>query len=592
MTTKWDLSFIYKGFNDPKIQDDLAFAEKTADELSTNYKGRIQQGTLSSIELNGLLQQMEEVSRKLSVSYAYSFLLFSQETTNDNFKGLYGQMQQKNVEISNKLLWARLEIGKMDDEIAKRYLDDPILKNYHHFIQVERLKRPYLLSESEEQIMSQKNLVGVAAWKNFYDEFTASFKFDVEIEGEVKTLSPGEIYPLLRDPRPEVRKAVFKAYYQKYADNEIPIAHSFNNIWKNHFQNIKLRKYPATMTIAHVRNEVEEEIVTTMMNVIRKNYSLVQGFYKTKAKAMGQGDQIEGSDLYAPLGKDIKYTWEEAKQMVLESFAEFDEEIGDMANIFFDRNLIDSEVRKTKMTGAYCYGMDPNLDPVVHMSFNGTTDSVSTLAHEMGHGLHDMFSGRKQTVFNYNPPLVIAETASVFGEQILIDKMLKGLPDGEAKLKMLASQLEDAILTISRQTMYVFFEKECHEAGKNLSANEMCEIWNKNVKEAYGDSVAFLPEQSWNWSTIPHFLDPRIFYCYAYSFGMLFVLGLYQKYLKEGDSFIPKFKNILEAGGSEFPVDLAESLDLDIRSEEFWQAGFDYLNGLLTEFKKSVDKMN
>jgi oligoendopeptidase F len=591
MTTKWDLSFIYKGSDDPLIEKDLKFAEKTAEELSTKYKGKIQKGNLSSLEFNNLLQQMEEVDRKLSITYAYSFLLFSQETTNDTFKTLYSRMQQKNVEISNKLLWARLEISKMGEKVAKRYLEDSKVSNYHHLIQVERLKKNYLLSESEEQILSQKNLVGASAWNNFYNEFTAAFKYDVEIEGEVKTYSPGEIQPLFRDPRPEVRKAVFKAYYQKYADNQIPLAHSFNNIWKNHSQNIKLRSYPATMTIAHIRNEVEEEIVTTMMNVVKKNYSLVEEFYKTKAKAMGKGNQIIGSDLYAPLGKDVKYSWEEAKKMVLESFDEFDSEIGDMAKIFFDRNLIDSEVRKTKMTGAYCYGMDPRLDPVIHMSFNGTADSVSTLAHEMGHGLHDMFSGRKQTVFNYSPPLVIAESASVFGEKILIDKMLKGLPDGESKLKMLASQLEDAILTISRQTMYVFWEKECHEAGKNLSAQDMCDIWDKHTKEAYGEAVAFLPEQSWNWSTIPHFLDPRIFYCYAYSFGMLFVLGLYQKYLKEGDSFIPKFKNILEAGGSQFPVDLAESLDLDIGKEEFWQAGFDYLNGLLVEFKKSVDKM-
>jgi len=592
MTAKWDLSFIYKGFNDPEIEKELTFAEKTADELSIKYRGKIQVGDLSSQELNTLLHQMEEVSRRLSITSAYSFLLFSQETSNDEFKALYSRMQQKSVEISNKLLWARLEISKMEEEVAKRYLENSEISNYHHLIQVERLKKNYLLSEPEEQILSQKNLVGASAWNDFYSEFTAAFKFDVEIEGEIKTYSPGEILPLIRDPRPEVRKAVFKAYYQKYADNQIPIAHSFNNIWKNHSQNIKLRHYPATMTTAHIRNEVEEEIVTTMMNVIRNNYSLVQEYYKTKAKAMGKGEQIEGSDLYAPLGTDIKYSWEEAKQMVLESFEEFDSEIGSMAKIFFDRNLIDSEVRKTKMTGAYCYGMDPDLDPVIHMSFNGTTDSVSTLAHEMGHGLHDMFSGRKQTVFNYNPPLVIAETASVFGEQILIDKMLKGLPDDESKLKMLASQLEDAILTISRQTMYVFWEKECHEAGKNLSAQQMCEIWDKHTKEAYGDAVTFLPEQSWNWSTISHFLDPRIFYCYAYSFGMLFVLGLYQKYLKEGKSFIPKFKSILEAGGSQFPVDLATSLDLDIRKEEFWQAGFDYLNGLLAEFKKTVDKMD
>jgi oligoendopeptidase F len=588
LTSNWNLNFIYKGYDDPNIEEDLKFAEDLADELSSNYKGKILSGELSSQELNKLLQQMEEVFSKITITGAYSFLLFSQETTNDDFKALYDRMQQKNVEISNKLLWARLEIGKMEEEVAKRYLGDPQVKNYHHLIQVERLNKPYLLSESEEKILAEKNLVGALAWYNFYSEFTAAFKFELEIEGEMKTLSTGEIYPLFRDSRPEVRKAAFQTYYQKYADNQIPITHSFNNIWKNHGQNINLRQYPATMTIAHIRNEVDEEIVTTMMDVVRKNYDLVQDYYKTKARALGQGNQIGGSDLYAPLGKDIRYTWEEAKKMVLESFSVFDSEIGEMAKVFFDRNLIDSEVRKTKMTGAYCYGIDPKLDPVIHMSFNGTTDSVSTLAHEMGHGLHDMFSAKNQTVFNYHPPLVIAETASVFGEQMLIEKMLKELPDAEAKLKLLGSQVEDAILTISRQTMYVFWEKECHDAGRALSSQEMSDMWDKHVKEAYGDAVAFLPEQSWNWATIPHFLDPRIFYCYAYSFGMLFVLGLYQKYLQEGEAFIPKYKAILEAGGSTFPVELAKSVGLDVTKPDFWQAGFDYLKGLLKEFQEVV----
>ncbi|MHA2248095.1 MAG: M3 family metallopeptidase, partial [Candidatus Hodarchaeales archaeon] len=410
-------------------------------------------------------------------------------------------------------------------------------------------------------------------------------------EGEMKKMAPGEIYPLLRDPNPETREKVFKAYYQKYADNSIVINHCFNNIWKNHGQDVDLRKYPTTMTPAHIRNQTDEKIVQTMMDIIKKNYPLVQEYYRAKARLMGQGTKIKGSDLYAPLGKVIKYTWDEAKQMVLNAYSEFDPEVGDMARGFFDRNLIDSEVRKTKRFGAFCMGIAPGIDPVLHMSFDGTPDGVSTLAHEMGHGLHDMFSGRKQTIFNYNPPLVAAETASVFGEQILIDRMLKSLADEDAKLKLLAVQLEDAIITISRQTMYVFFENECHEKGakENLSAQQMSDIWDKHVVDAYGDAVNFLPEQSWNWATIPHFLDPRIFYCYAYSFGMLFVLGLYQKYLQEGQSFIPKYKQILEAGGSQFPVDMAASVGLDITQPEFWQAGFDYLWKLLKEFQIIVD---
>ncbi|MHA1214264.1 MAG: M3 family oligoendopeptidase [Candidatus Hodarchaeales archaeon] len=590
MTTNWDLSFMYKGYDDPQIDADLETAEKLADEIAV-YRGKISSGELSSQELLTLLQKIEQISDLTSKAGGYGFLLFAQETTNDNYKMLYGKMQQRATDISNKLIWARLEISKLDDNVAKKYLSDPILSNYHHFIEVNRLNKPYLLSEPEEKILNMKSLVGVNAWNNFYDEYTAAFQFEVEIEGEKKVLSSGEMRPLFRDPRPEVRKEVFKKYYQKYAENSIAISHCFNNVWKDHGQNVELRKYPDTMTIAHIRNQTDEEIVKTMMDVVRKNYDLVQEYYKTKAKLLYNKDKIIGSDLYAPLGRDIKYTWEEAQKLVIEAYSEFDEEIGSMAIEFFEHHLIDSEVRKNKMTGAFCAAVSPKLEPVIHMSFDGTPDGVSTLAHEMGHGLHDKFASRKQTLFNFHPPLVVAETASVFGEQILIGKLINGMKDEEAKLKLIASQIEDAIATISRQTMYVFFEKECHEKGarQTLSAEEMGKIWDKYVREVYGDSVDFLPEQTWNWASIPHFIMTR-FYCYAYSFGMLFVLGLYQKYLEEGKSFIPKYKSILEAGGSQFPVDLAASVGLDITKPEFWQAGFDYLKSLLKEFKTLVDK--
>ncbi|MFW9905637.1 MAG: M3 family oligoendopeptidase [Candidatus Thorarchaeota archaeon] len=590
MTSNWDLSFLYKGYNDPKIDEDLNQAEKIADDLEA-YHGKLKNGELSAKDLLNLFELAEKVETLGSKAVAYGALLFYQETTNEDHKALYARMQQRAVEIDNKLIWITLELNELGNEKIEEYLQDSLLANYHHYIKVKRLKQPYLLSEKVEQVLSQKALVGRDAWLKFYQEFTAAFEFEVEIEGEMKKLAPGEIYPLLRDPNPETREQVFKAYYQRYARDSIAISHCFNNIWKNHGQDVKLRKYPTVMTPAHIRNQTDEKIVQTMMEIIKKNYFLVQEYYLAKAKLMGQGNKIKGSDLYAPLGKTIKYTWEEAKQMVLDAYNEFDSEIGEMARGFFVRNLIDSEVRKTKRFGAFCMGIAPGIDPVLHMSFDGNPDGVSTLAHEMGHGLHDMFSGRKQTIFNYNPPLVAAETASVFGEQILIAKMLKTMTDEEAKLRLLAGQLEDAIITISRQTMYVIFENECHEKGakENLSVQQMSDIWDKHAKDMYGDAVDFLPEQSWNWATIPHFLDPRVFYCYAYSFGMLFVLGLYQKYLEEGESFIPKYKQILEAGGSQFPVDLAKSVGLDLTTPEFWQAGFDYLRKLLKEFQNIVD---
>ncbi|PWI47822.1 hypothetical protein CEE45_09935 [Candidatus Heimdallarchaeota archaeon B3_Heim] len=588
MTTTWDLTFVYKGYDDPQINEDLEKANQLAEDLA-KYRNKL--ATLSSSEFTSFLQQHEKIGTYLVQCGSYGSLLFSQETTNDNFKALFAKIQQKNVEIGNKLIWINLEINKMNPETFVKFLDDPKMANYHHYLQVLRLREPYQLSESVEQIINQKALVSASAWVKFYEEYTADFKFEVELEGEKKILSQGDIRPKFRDANPITRENVFKTYYQKYIDDSIAISHCYNNIWKDHGQNVDLRKYPSSMTIAHIRNQTDEDIVETMMSVVKKNYTLIQEYYKTKAKLMGQGTSIKGSDLYAPITKVTKYSWKEAEEAVLGAYNDFDTEIGQMAQILFDKDLIDSEIRQGKRTGAFCAGLTPALMPVIHMSFDGTSDGVATLAHEMGHALHDMFSARKQTLFNYHPPLVVAETASVFGEQILTSKLLKTMNDEDSKLTLLVNQLEDAIGTISRQTMYIFFEKECHLKGakQTLSFQEMSDIWDKHVKEAYGDSVNFLPEQSANWASIPHFLFTR-YYCYAYSFGMLFVLGLYQKYLEEGSLFIPKLKSILEAGGSQFPIDLAASVGLDIRKEEFWQAGFDYLNGLLAEFKEIVEK--
>jgi oligoendopeptidase F len=487
---------MFKGYDDPKIDEDISKAEKLTSKVA-NFRGQIKSGEISAHQLLSLFHECETIRSLIGIPRSYGYLLFAQNTTNENFKSLYSKMEQKLVEIKNRLIWIELEINDMTEEVLNKYLSDPVLANYHHYIKKKRLKKPYLLTEDVEKALKQKNLVGRDAWENFYNEYTAAFQFELEINGERKLMSPGELRPLFMDPHPEVREQVFKTYYQKYADNQIIMSHCFNNIWKNHGQNVKLRNYPTVMTIAHIRNQTEEEIVKTMIDVIRENYSLVQDYYKAKAKLMGQGNKIKGSDLYAPLGKDIKFTWEEAKSLVLEAYNEFDPEIGKMAEKFFTRRLIDSEVRKGKMTGAFCMPTHPSLDPVIHMSYNETPDSVSTLAHEMGHGLHEMFASRKQSYFNYRSPTVVAETASVFGEKILIDKMLKIMTDEDARLKLIATQLEDAIITISRQTMYVLWEEECHKEGsnRNLSAKEMSDIWDKYVKETYGDAVDFLSEQ-------------------------------------------------------------------------------------------------
>ncbi|GAG86938.1 unnamed protein product, partial [marine sediment metagenome] len=248
----WDLSFMYNSFDDPKIDEDIKQAEDLIENLTT-YRGKIKTAEISAQELLEVIEVSEKIAGLVGKPVSYGMLLFAQETTNEDFKSIYSKMEKKSVEIRNKLLWIELEINAMSNETTEKYLTDPILVNYHHYIEVRRLNKPYVLSEEVEQVLGQKRLVGRDAWANFYNEFTAAFQFDIEIDGEKKKLSTGEIRPLFMDPNPEIREKVFKTYYQKYADNSIAVTHCYNNIWKNFGQNVKLRNYPTVMTAAHIR---------------------------------------------------------------------------------------------------------------------------------------------------------------------------------------------------------------------------------------------------------------------------------------------------------------------------------------------------
>lgn len=556
-----------------------------ADQLVSKYRGKIAT-TTDPQEFVTMLETYENIFGNAGRLY-YPSLLFAADTDNEEAKTLEAKVRSKAVEVTNSLVFVDLEINQIpDDQYEQLLANDELRTRYGHFLDKIRQRKPHQLSEVVEQVINEKDLTGKSAFVNLYHEYTSSFKFPMS---DGRELNMSAVRTLMQHTDPAVRREAMEVFYRVFKENKIVTTNVYNNIIKDHALETKRRNYDSPIAFRHLGNQVTAEMVDAMMEVAKSNYHLVGRYYKAKGKALGL-ETMTGSDLYAPIGNmDKDYSWEDARKVITESYANFDPEFGKLAERFFTDNLVDAEPRPTKRGGAFCAGVQPDLPPVILMSYEDKIDHVATLAHEMGHGIHFFLAGHEQSQVNYSPPLVLAETASILGEMILRDKLVSQLEDEETKKGFLANQIDDVIATIYRQTMYTFFELEAHTEGakRRLSSDDLCQIWRKQVDECYGSDIQWLADQDWNWSSIPHF-QMYPFYCYAYSFANLFVLALYKQYKEKGQEFVPKIIEILAAGGSRYPQEIAESVGIDLASKEFWQGGFDYIAGLIEQFERMV----
>ena len=585
----WDLSDLYPDADQTCIEKDIQEALDLARDFRSRYYGKINAVDCDAARLRAALQDYEAMLEKIYRPYVMASLLFSGDGQNDRYKALLAKAQDINSRIENETLFFGLEIQRMPEDQAKAIIGNPQIGHYRHFIESERLFTPYALSEKEEQIINRKNLSGRTAFVNLFDEFTSSFLWEIEIDGKKKTLTDSEMRQLMRHPDAELRYRVKKAHDRKYGDNAIIFTNIFGNIIKDHATEMELRGYDDPMQPSYLQNKVPAEVVETMMRVTAEHYSLARKYYELKARVMGM-KKLKGSDLYAPVAKS-QWTipFDKGRKLVLDSFNDFSPEFAGLLEQAFIGRWIDAEVRPGKRAGAFCHGVTPSVHPYVLMNYVDNLDSVYTLAHELGHALHDVLAGEQQTLLTYHPPLVLAETVSVFAEMLLTRKLLNMELDRETRMQILASKLEDFFGTISRQTMYTLFERDAHLEGgqRRLAAEELCDMWIKRRTEMYGNVVDFLPEERWFWAVIPHFIHTR-FYCYAYTFGALLVLALYHQYEQEGAAFIPKYRRLLSAGDSDWPEKLVADMGLDFRTESFWQAGFRVVESLLKEFEDAV----
>lgn len=585
---RWDLSALFSGMDDPKIEQTWASSMKRANAFAETYRGKIEAADLSAKTLAAALVELEDLVKEAGKPQNYAGLLFSCNTGDPQLGAFMQKQMEKGSELSILLIFFELELQSTPQATIDAIINDPLLDNYRHYITVARQMSPYRLSETEEVLLEETANTGARAWQRLHEEVSANHVYKFQMPGGTETVekSQSEVIALLRDPNREVRQAAADAFSAGLTEIRRVMVFTYNNLLQDKAVEDRLRKHAYPEESRHLSNELDKETVDLVIRKCKANYGLVERFYNVKREILGL-PELTHIDRYAPLFESKEQVgWDEAKAIVLEAFGVFSEDMEARAREFFDKNWIDAEPRKGKRGGAFCSYNTPDTHPVVFQSYMNKMDDVMTLAHELGHGVHASLS-RAQTYLNFHGTLPLAELASTFGEMLVFEKLVARATD-EEKLALYAEKIEGVFATVFRQAAMFGFEQRCHKTRRaegELSGERFGEIWQEELQAMFGNSVKLGEQHKDWWSYVGHFIFAP-FYVYAYSFGELLVLSLYQMAKAEGPSFAPKYTEMLRKGGSLSPTELMHSVGVDLKSEAFWQGGFDAMEKLVVEFER------
>lgn len=588
----WDLSDLYLGIGDPRIKDELKELLREAETFENKERGSIQSGHLTAGALERMLLSLEQLFDRLDRITAHAYLVFAGDSLESGNGKHLQSVQEMRTEIRNHLLFFELEWVALGDGEAERLLRDPALSRYRHYLIKERLYRPHRLAEGEEKILAVKNNTGGGAFSRLFDETLNRIQFEFQCNGDKSLLSEQEILAILHDPERKKREAAARGLTRGLKENSHLLTYIFNVIAADHSSDDQLRAFPDPMASRHLANEIEPEAVRVMMETAEKNGAMVHRYYQLKKRLM-KLDVLFDYDRYAPLFKSSRTIgWEEAKEIVLNSFYAFSPEFGKIARLFFEKRWIDAEIRPGKQGGAFSYGVTPSHHPYILMNYTGNLRDVMTLAHELGHGVHQYLS-RSQGYFQMDTPLTMAETASVFAEMLVFHQLKEKEADPVEKLYLISSKCEEAFSTLFRQIVLTRFEERFHGARRKegeIRAEELNRIWLEVNRPMFGDSLALSEDYGWWWMYISHFIHSP-FYCYAYAFGELLVLSLYGAYLKEKGEFVSKYLKLLGSGGSKTPQELLSDFHFDLSQKSFWEGGLEILAGMVKEAETLAEKI-
>ena len=571
----WDLTKLVKNPKSPAFQKQIKELEKQAIKFE-KIKSKLNP-KISSANFKNILQQVEEISENMSRIGGYASLSYSSNTQSDEATSLMSRMSKLGSEISNKILffdlWWKTQV---DEKNAKRLMKDA--GELREYLSHKRLFAKYALSEPEEKIINTLDVTGISALVKLYDKITNSYEYKMKIGNKNKVLTREELTNYVRSTNPKIRETAYKTILGKYIENKGVIGEIYQNIvrnWKD--EGIEIRGYKSPISMRNIGNDVDDKTIESLLAVCRKNSPVFQKFFQQKAKML-KLKKLRRYDVYAPATANIKeknYTYDKSVKLVFESLGKFSSTLEDYAKKVFNENHVDSEIRQGKRDGAFCSTLSPKRTPFVLVNFTGKSRDVFTLAHELGHAVHSQ-TAQDRSILVQDAPLPLAETASTFSELLLYDNLSDKISNNEKKI-MLSEKIDDLYATILRQSFFTIFEVDAHkQIGNGTTIDEISKLYLQNLKEQFGNSVTLSDDFAIEWSCIPHFYHTP-FYCYAYSFGNLLALSLFQRYKKEGKDFVPAYINILAAGGSKKPEKLLSEYGFDIRSPKFWQEGFDYV---------------
>ncbi|HWN22763.1 MAG TPA: M3 family oligoendopeptidase [Gaiellaceae bacterium] len=576
---EWDLSDLYDGPDDPRLLGDLDEAAAAATGFRDRYRGKL--GEVSAAELNEAVAELEQLKSATTRVETFARLRLAADSSDQSRGALVQKVRERNTQIETELLFFDLEWAALDDEIAERLLADPTLARYASVLRSERRYRPYLLSEPEEKISAEKSLTGSSAWGRLFNELLSELRIDLD-GGQVSV--DEALSRLSRLTEQGERRQVAEAVTDALRPGVRTRGYILNTILNERAIEDRLRGYQTWVSARNLANEIPDEAADSLVEAIVARYDIPQRYYALKARLLGL-PRLADYDRFAPL-QEVPGTiaWDDARELVLESFTDFSPTAGDVVGRFFEREWIDAAVRPGKMLGAFCATLVPDVHPYVLMNYAGERRSVLTLAHELGHGLHGVLA-QDLGLLNASTPLTLAETASVFAEALTFEKLREREDDPRARLDLLVSRIDDTIATVFRQIALNRFEHAIHTGRREegeLPIERVSELWRAEQERMLGEAVEVTDNYGIWWSYVPHFIAAPG-YVYAYAFGYLFSLAIYRRYVEEGDSLVEPYLDLLRAGGSAPPAELASRLGFDLGDPGFWSAGLDAIGALVDE---------
>jgi oligoendopeptidase F len=568
LQTEWDLEPLVYGEGEGGVGRLLNEANERASAFAERYAGRLE--TIDAAELEQAMLELAEIQDMLGRAASYAGLLFSTDTADPARGALLQRTQERATEIETKLLFFDLEWAALDDARAEELLAAEGLDFCRHHLRSARRYRPHLLSEPEEKILSEKSISSESAWGRLFGELVSALR--VELDGDQISLEVA--LSRLQSPEREARRAAAEAVSNTLEPGLRTRAFIYNTLIYDKAVEDRLRSYPHWLASRNLANEASDDSVLALIDAVRGRYDIPQRWYRLKAKLLGL-PKVTDYDRMAPVSpEDVSYSFSDARELVLDTYQSFAPEAGRITRRFFDERWIDAPVRPNKRGGAFCSYAVPSVHPYVLLNFTARQRDVLTMAHELGHGLHAALA-QPQGVFQFTTPLTLAETASVFGEALVFGRLLDQAADDQARLALLAERIDGAVATVFRQMAMNRFEHLMHtrrrEEGE-LSVDRIAELWIESQAEMFGDAVEITDGYRIWWSYIPHFINVPG-YVYAYAYGQLLALSVYGRYLEEGRSFAPRYLELLAAGGSRTPEELAAIVGIDLTDPGFWDSG-------------------